>query len=197
MLAGASMGAHTAVRFALAHPERVAACARSPPAFDPHPSRAARVDGWDALAAGCARAGWRASWPPTTSASCPRRCRPTSRRSCASAWRARAPAGRRRRARSRAALAPLRGLARARTRSRCRPSSSASRDEADPGHPLAVGERYARGDPRREAHRRGRSGPASSRSPIAWQGGQLSTRDRRARARALGGERRTAGVERP
>jgi len=48
----------------------------------------------------------------------------------------------------------------------------ASRDEADPGHPLAVAERYA------EAITGARlvvedAGPPA-RSPIAWQGGQLS-----------------------
>ena len=55
----------------------------------------------------------------------------------------------------------------------------ASRDEADPGHPLAVGERYAATIPgARAASSRSRAPP---RSPIAWQGGQLSQRDRRAR----------------
>ena len=35
VLAGASMGAHTALRFALRHPERVAALGLITPAFDP------------------------------------------------------------------------------------------------------------------------------------------------------------------
>ena len=45
----------------------------------------------------------------------------------------------------------------------------ASRDEADPGHPLAVGERYARAIPgaRLLVEQRGES-------PLAWQGGRLS-----------------------
>jgi len=45
----------------------------------------------------------------------------------------------------------------------------ASRDEADPGHPLAVSERYARAIP-------GASLVVEDpgRSPLAWQGGQLS-----------------------
>jgi hypothetical protein len=44
----------------------------------------------------------------------------------------------------------------------------ASRDDADPGHPLAVGERYAAAIPgaRLVVEKEG--------SPIAWQGGQLS-----------------------
>jgi hypothetical protein len=43
------------------------------------------------------------------------------------------------------------------------------RDEADPGHPLRVGEAYARAIPgaRLVVEEEGRS-------PIAWQGGQLS-----------------------
>ena len=45
----------------------------------------------------------------------------------------------------------------------------ADRDEADPGHPLEVGEDYARVIPgaRLVVEEPGRS-------PIAWQGGQLS-----------------------
>jgi hypothetical protein len=45
----------------------------------------------------------------------------------------------------------------------------ASRDEADPGHPLAVGERYARAIP---AARLLVEDEGSS--PLAWQGGALS-----------------------
>ena len=45
----------------------------------------------------------------------------------------------------------------------------ASRDEADPGHPYAVGERYAREIPGAELLS---EEPGSS--PLAWQGGQLS-----------------------
>jgi pimeloyl-ACP methyl ester carboxylesterase len=45
----------------------------------------------------------------------------------------------------------------------------ASRDEADPGHPYAVGERYARAIPGAQLVS---EEPGSS--PLAWQGGQLS-----------------------
>ena len=82
----------------------------------------------------------------------------------------RAPRGRRRRAAGRPALAPVRDARRPRARSTRRPSSSPSRDEADPGHPLA--------------RRRGATPSAipgaelvveeEGKSPIAWQGGQLS-----------------------
>ena len=52
----------------------------------------------------------------------------------------------------------------------------ADRDEADPGHPLEVGEAYAELIPgaRLVVEEEGKS-------PIAWQGGQLSQRHRRAR----------------
>ena len=45
----------------------------------------------------------------------------------------------------------------------------ASRDDADPGHPYAIGERYAEAIPGAEL----RSEEPGS-SPLAWQGGQLS-----------------------
>jgi pimeloyl-ACP methyl ester carboxylesterase len=48
----------------------------------------------------------------------------------------------------------------------------ASRDEADPGHPMAVGERYARAIPGARLVVEEPGPPA--RSPIAWQGGALS-----------------------
>jgi pimeloyl-ACP methyl ester carboxylesterase len=48
----------------------------------------------------------------------------------------------------------------------------ASRDEVDPGHPLALAERYAAAIP--GAHLAVEEGGPPARSPIAWQGGQLS-----------------------
>jgi pimeloyl-ACP methyl ester carboxylesterase len=48
----------------------------------------------------------------------------------------------------------------------------ASRDEVDPGHPLALAERYAEAIP--GAQLAVEEGGAPARSPIAWQGGQLS-----------------------
>ena len=48
----------------------------------------------------------------------------------------------------------------------------ASRDEADPLHPLAVGERYAQALPGARLLVEEQGPPP--RSPIAWQGGQLS-----------------------
>ena len=45
----------------------------------------------------------------------------------------------------------------------------ASRDDADPGHPYAVAEEYARRLPRAEL-----VSEAEGQSPLAWQGGRLS-----------------------
>ena len=45
----------------------------------------------------------------------------------------------------------------------------ASRDEVDPGHPYAVGERYAEAIPGAELR-----SEEPGASPLAWQGGQLS-----------------------
>ncbi|MCW2991060.1 MAG: alpha/beta hydrolase fold protein, partial [Solirubrobacterales bacterium] len=45
----------------------------------------------------------------------------------------------------------------------------ASRDEADPGHPLRVGEAYAATIPGAQIRTE-----EPGRSPLAWQGGQLS-----------------------
>ena len=77
VLAGASMGAHTALRFALEHPERVGGLVVITPAYLPRRRARPRALG-RAGHAGCARAAWRASSPPTASRRCPssgaRRC---------------------------------------------------------------------------------------------------------------------------
>ena len=45
----------------------------------------------------------------------------------------------------------------------------ASRDEADPGHPYAIGERYAAAIPGAELR-----SEEPGASPLAWQGAQVS-----------------------
>ena len=57
----------------------------------------------------------------------------------------------------------------------------ASRDEPDPGHPYAVGERYAREIPGAELVTED-----AGASPLAWQGGQLSKLIAALAARAAG-----------
>ena len=57
VLVGASMGAHTAVRMALDHPERVAGLVIATPAFDPEEDREAGLERWDALSEGLRSGG--------------------------------------------------------------------------------------------------------------------------------------------
>jgi len=58
VLAGASMGAHTALRFALEQPSRVAALALITPSYDPaRAASAGELSAWDALAGGLRREG--------------------------------------------------------------------------------------------------------------------------------------------
>jgi pimeloyl-ACP methyl ester carboxylesterase len=172
VLAGASMGAHTAVRFALEHPARVGALGLITPAYDPsaHTGRSQQEYAhWDALAAGLRERGVEGFLAAYDFASVPAAWRDTvaqvMRQRLAEHEHPRAVAD---------ALEVV---------PRSRPFESfeqlrlvtaptlviASRDEADPSHPLAVGERYVQAIPgaRLLVEERGRS-------PLAWQGGQLS-----------------------
>lgn len=169
-LAGASMGAHTAVWLALNHPGRVAGLVLITPGYDPatqeDPERLAR---WDALADGLSRDGvegfLRAYGPPAV----PEQWRETVIRvirqrlalhehpqALADALRA-VP-----RSRPFGELKDLRALA-------VPVTVVASGDEADPGHPEALGRAYAQAIP---GARLVTDPPGSS--PIAWQGSQLS-----------------------
>lgn len=170
VLAGASMGAHTLLRFALEHPGRAAGLVVITPAYVPEeiedPDRLAR---WDALADGLECRGVEgfvdaygdpgvpAEWLETVMKVLRQRLSLHEHPGAvADALRA-VP-----RSRPFGAIADL-GAISAPT------VVVADRDEADPGHPLAVGEEYARAIPgaRLVVEEEGRS-------PIAWQGGQLS-----------------------
>jgi pimeloyl-ACP methyl ester carboxylesterase len=171
--AGASMGAHTAVRFALHHPERVAALALITPAFDPSAaSDPADLSRWDALAEGLRSGGVEGFVRAYDLDAVPDRWRET----IATVLRQRLSAHEH----PEAVADALQAVPRSRPFESIEQLAGieapvlvvASRDEADPGHPLAVGERYAR------AVRTARlvvedAGPPI-RSPIAWQGGALS-----------------------
>jgi pimeloyl-ACP methyl ester carboxylesterase len=173
ILAGASMGAHTALRFALRHPERIAALGLITPSFDPDlPLGASALAEWDALADGLREGGVEGFVAAYDFSALPGEWRDTVERVV--------------RQRLAAHEHPQAVADALEVVPRSRPFESfaelasiaaptvvvASRDEADPGHPLAVGERYAQAIP----HARlvvEHAGPPP-RSPIAWQGGQLS-----------------------
>ncbi|HEY2767093.1 MAG TPA: alpha/beta hydrolase [Solirubrobacteraceae bacterium] len=172
-LAGASMGAQTALRFALDHPERVAALGLITPAFDPA-LRAApdAFAGWDALAQGLRERGVDGFLDAYDFSQVPDAWRGTVERVVRQRLSAHqypdavadalevVPRSR-----------PFEDFAELR-RIETPTTVVASRDEADPGHPLAVAERYAAAIPGATLVVEDEGPPA--RSPIAWQGGQLS-----------------------
>jgi pimeloyl-ACP methyl ester carboxylesterase len=173
VLAGASMGAHTAVRFALEHRDRVLALAIITPAYDPsQPLSAAELGRWDALARGLREGGVEGF------------VRAYDLDTVPEAWRATIGTVLRQRLAAHEHPDALADALEVVPRSRPFEQLAqlvgieiptvvvASRDEADPGHPLAVGERYAQMIPDAELVVEDAGPPA--RSPIAWQGGQLS-----------------------
>jgi len=169
VVAGASMGAHTAVRLALEYPERVAGLVLITPAFDPE--AAADPDAlawWDGLAAGLRSGGvdgfidahgapagdgrWRETVETVMRQRLARHEHPEA---VADALEV-VP-----RSRPFESLAELQRIG-------VPAVVVADRDEADPGHPLVVGEKWA-----------GALGcemvvEEPGESPIAWQGAQLS-----------------------
>lgn len=173
VLAGASMGAHTAVRFALRHPERVAGLGLITPSFDPDlPLSTTTVAGWDALAQGLRKGGVEGFVDAYDFSEVPVEWRDTVEK----VVRQRLAAHEHPEAvadalevvpRSR----PFEDMAEL-TRIDAPAVVVASRDAADPGHPLAVGERYALTIPQAKLVVEDQGPPV--RSPIAWQGGQLS-----------------------
>ncbi|HEX5853196.1 MAG TPA: alpha/beta hydrolase [Solirubrobacteraceae bacterium] len=172
-LAGVSMGAHTAVRFALEHPHRVAALAIVTPAYEPSCFAAqADLTRWDALAHGLREGGVEGFVRANDLATLP------------AEWRAIVEVALRQRIAGHEHPDAVADALEAVPRSRpfedmdqlatidVPTSVVASRDEADPTHPLAVGERYAQIIPRAKLFVE-EAGPPPH-SPIAWQGGQLS-----------------------
>lgn len=174
VLAGASMGAHTIARFALRHPERVAALGLITPAYDPEADTSGpdAFAGWDALARGLRAGGVEGFIAAYDFAPVP------------DTWRATVETVVRQRLSAHdhpeAVADALEAVPRSRPFERLDELTGisaptlviASRDEADPGHPLAVSERYAQAIPGARLLVEDES--PSARSPIAWQGGQLS-----------------------
>ncbi len=176
LLAGASMGAHTAVRVALEHPERVAALALITPAYDPNvSSRDEReLARWDALARGLRDGGVDGFVRAYDLASVPEAWRDTVEKVLRQRLSAHehpdavadalevVP-----RARPFEELASLAAIA-------APTLVVGSRDEADPEHPLAVAQRYAETIPGARLAVEDAGVDGHPISPIAWQGGQLS-----------------------
>jgi pimeloyl-ACP methyl ester carboxylesterase len=176
ILAGASMGAHTAVRFALQHPERVLGLGLITPSFDPSaPRDVAELARWDVLARGLREDGIEgfvdayelsevpAEWRDTVEKVLRQRLAGHEHPEAVADALEVVP-----RSRPFEDIAELASIA-------APTVVVASRDRTDPGHPLAVGESYALTIPGAElvVEDDGVDGHPI-RSPIAWQGGQLS-----------------------
>jgi pimeloyl-ACP methyl ester carboxylesterase len=168
VLAGASMGAHTLVRFALEHPERAAALVLVTPAYDPGDD-GRDFDRWDALSDGLREGGVDGFLAAYGEPRVPEAWRETVR----TVLRQRLSAHEH----PEAVADALREVPRSRAFESWRDLGAldvavtvvASRDEADPEHPYATGERYAEAIPGAEL-----VSEEPGKSPLAWQGGQLS-----------------------
>lgn len=170
VLAGASMGAHTLVRVALAAPERVAGLVVITPAYVPGvEADARRLAHWDALAAGLRSGGVEGfvaaygeprvpvAWRETVVTVMRQRLGRHEHPEAVADALVAVP-----RSRPFDAMSELEALD-------VPVAVVASSDEADPEHPLAVGEAYAAAIPGAKLIR-----DEPGHSPVAWQGSQLS-----------------------
>ena len=171
VLAGVSMGAHTILRVALDVPERVAGVVVITPGYDPGDSQsgAVRLRRYDALAAGLREGGVERYLEVYDVGRLPE----AMRDSVATFVRQSMS----RHEHPEAVADALQAVSRSRPFEdlhalesiECPAVGVASRDEADPGHPLALGELYA------ELLPAGRLVVEDEgRSPLAWQGGRVS-----------------------
>jgi len=166
VLAGASMGAHTALRVARDAPERVAGLVVITPAF--HPASPPDLERWDRLAAGLRTGGIDGFVAAYGVAQVPERWRDATEK----VLRQRLGQHEHPQAVANALqevprsepfdLDELAAIA-------CPTVVVADRDEADPGHPLWIGEAYAE-----LIEGASLLVEEEGKSPLAWQGGQLS-----------------------
>ena len=170
VLAGASMGAHTLLRCALDHPERAAGMVVITPAYEPdNHEPPGRFERWDALAEGLRTGGVEGFVEAYGEPDVPEQFRETVLRvirqrlgrhdhpeAVADALQV-VPRSR--------PFGTLDDLAKITVPTVVVPS----RDEADPGHPQSVGEAFAEAIPGADLVIE-----EEGKSPIAWQGGQLS-----------------------
>jgi pimeloyl-ACP methyl ester carboxylesterase len=169
LLGGHSMGAHTAVAYALRHPERLAGLAVIGPTFL-GAIRPESLEYWDGLAAAL-EAGGVDGFVAYIG----------ERQGVESRWRESVLRFTRERVRRQGNLGALAEALRQVPRSRPFESMEelaqldvpalvvASNDDADPGHPYAAAAAYAEALPRAEL-----VSEAEGESPLAWQGGKLS-----------------------
>ncbi|MFL5845222.1 MAG: alpha/beta fold hydrolase [Solirubrobacteraceae bacterium] len=167
VLAGASMGAHTAVRAALDAPERVAGLVLITPAYLPDEPK--DLERWDALARGLREGGVEGFVAAYGDPGVPEAMRETVvtvlRQRLGRHEHPEAVADALEQVPRSAPFAEAEDL-----RAIAAPSVVvASRDEADPGHPLHVGEAWAQLIPGAQLRTED-----PGKSPLAWQGGQLS-----------------------
>jgi len=168
VLVGASMGGHTAVRMALDHPERVAGLVIATPAFDPEDDPG--VERWDRLAEGLRHGGVEGFVEAYGDPPVPDRFKDTVRRVLHQRLAAHEHPG--------AVADALQAVPRSRPFEAWEDLTAlegiptvvvVSRDEADPEHPFATGQRWVEAIPGAELVTEDEGS-----SPIAWQGGQLS-----------------------
>jgi pimeloyl-ACP methyl ester carboxylesterase len=168
VLAGASMGAHTIVRFALDHGDRVAGIVLATPAYTPE-GEDRDLERWDALAEGLRDGGVEGFVAAYGDPGVPEAWRDTVIKVLHQRLSAHEHPD--------AVADALHEVPRSRAFEDWAELAEldlpcvvvASRDEADPGHPYAVAERYAEEIPGAELR-----SEEPGASPLAWQGGQLS-----------------------
>jgi pimeloyl-ACP methyl ester carboxylesterase len=170
VLAGASMGAHTILRLALERPDRVAGLVVITPAYEPAELEdERRLARWDRLAQGLREGGvegfieaydvdnvpeaWRDTVVTVLRQRLSQHVHPDAVADALEVVPRSAPFG---------DIPDLAAIT-------APTVVVASRDDADPGHPLAVGRRYAEAIPGARLLTED-----DGKSPLAWQGGQLS-----------------------